>query len=86
MTTAFRHVANRMLASMLEAEPRHVSPPDLGLVLGWTLDALGRDVIDESVPPEAIAARIEATRAADAAIKRCRWKQAHAAMQRFWMS
>jgi hypothetical protein len=46
----FKHVANALLRGVLQPGLRHVRPSDMRQPLFWTLDALGRDVIDDALP------------------------------------
>jgi hypothetical protein len=52
--------------------------------LAWTLDNLGRDVIDDDIDPQALNTRIEAAREADLALKNGQKRAAHMALRRFW--
>jgi len=52
--------------------------------LSWTLDALGRDAIDDDVPACALDQRIEAAFEAEQAMARERPALCHRALRRFW--
>src|SRR5438067_194393 len=80
----FPHVTDVMLRDVLQANPRHVKPPVMRQALEWTLDALGRDVINEEVPPTALEERIHAARTAKKALTRGQRTQCHGALRRFW--
>jgi hypothetical protein len=80
----FGHVANVMLRSVLQADPRHVRPAAMRQAVSWTLDALGRDVINDAVPALALSERIEAARKADRSAARHRPDLCHRALRRFW--
>jgi hypothetical protein len=84
MADDFRHISNRMLANILEQKPAHVSLADLRTATGWTIEALGRDVISDDIPALALQERIQAAREADRAIEHHRLSQAHRALRRFW--
>ena len=82
---SFTHVANLMLRGVLESKPRQIKRAELRQALGWTLEALGRDVIaDDPVPGSALLGRIAAAREADAALFNRRIAQCHHALRRFW--
>jgi hypothetical protein len=64
---------------------RGKSPAEMKQALGWTLDALGRDVInDDPAICRALPERIGAARKADRALLRRRPAICHRALRRFW--
>ena len=81
---SFAHVSNLMLRRVLQAEPRHVPASDMRQAFSWTLDALGRDVINDDVPADALVQRIAAAREAGQAMARKRHALCHRALRRFW--
>jgi hypothetical protein len=81
---SFTHVANLMLRGVLEARPRQVKLAEIGQALGWTLDALGRDVINDDLAHGAVHERVEAAREADRALSNGRPALCHRALRRFW--
>jgi hypothetical protein len=81
---SFTHVANLMLRGVLEAKPRQVKLAEMRQALGWTLDALGRDVINDDLAYCALHERAEAAREADRALSNGRPALCHRALRRFW--
>jgi hypothetical protein len=81
---SFTHVANLMLRGVLEARPRQVKLAEIRQALGWTLDALGRDVINDDLAHGALHERVEAAREADTALSNGRPALCHHALRRFW--
>lgn len=81
---SFAHVANAVLRQVLRSDPQHVLLASLQQALGWTLDALGRDVISDEIPETTLAERIEAAREADKALAQGQRVHGHRAPCRFW--
>jgi hypothetical protein len=82
--TDFEHVTNRMLQHVLKADPKHIKPVEMRQALNWTLDALGRDVINWEIPPDALEQRIDAARSANTAITEGQRALCQGALRRFW--
>jgi hypothetical protein len=80
----FSHVTNKMLQRVLQSDPKHLKPGEMRQALGWTLDALGRDVVDEQIPPAALEQRIREARAANAAITKGQRVVCYRALRKFW--
>ena len=80
----FKHVANVVLRGALQNRTRQLRVAHLRQALSWTLDALGRDAIDDAVLATALEKRIEAAREADRAITRGQRTVCHQALRRFW--
>jgi hypothetical protein len=82
----FRHVSNTLLRHILQQQPHHLKRSDLQQALGFTLDALGRDAINQDVQEDAFEARRDAAREADKALARHRNARALRSIQRFWLT
>jgi hypothetical protein len=80
----FSHVTNKLLQRVLQSDPKHVKPGEMRQALGWTLDALGRDVIDDQIPPAALEQRVQEARAANTAITKGQRGVCHRALRKFW--
>jgi hypothetical protein len=62
MPDDFRHVVNNLLFRPLESNPRNICQPELRQAVAWTVEALGHDVINKSIPAGAPEARIKTAR------------------------
>jgi hypothetical protein len=82
--SSFAHISNLILRRVLQAEPRQVPAADMREALSWTLDALGRDAINDDVPARALDQRIEAAFEAEQAMAQERAALCHRALRRFW--
>ena len=80
----FENVSSGILRHILRREPRHLKTLYVRHAVDMTLDALGRDVIDPSIPAHALEERIKAAAEARRAIDRHQRSKAHSALRKFW--
>ena len=83
--SAFQHVANRLLRRTLESDPRHIRLAELRHAVNLTVEALGFDVLDETLPPEALDARVEAAREAVRYLGSRQVTKCHRALRKYWL-
>jgi hypothetical protein len=81
----FHHVSKAVLRTTLNMHPREVTMQKLRTAFRLTAEALGRDVIDDTVPQEALDYRLEMARQAHDAIASGQRAKALAALQLFWI-
>jgi hypothetical protein len=84
-TSEFHHISNKLLRRTLEADPRHIRLPELRQATAWTVEALGYDLIDESVSAVALAGRTQAAREALGFLNGRQMTRCHASLRRFWL-
>jgi hypothetical protein len=86
MTDSFRHVSNALLRRTLEASPRQVRIAELRQAMTLTVESLGYDVINDSVPSSALLARTVAAREAMEALHKHQRARCLQALQKFWLA
>jgi hypothetical protein len=84
VTDQFQHISNGILRHILRSDPKHLKTLYVQQAVEITLNALGRDVIDPSVPATALEQRIKAASEARKAIDRRQRSKAHSALRKFW--
>jgi hypothetical protein len=85
MPDNFSHVANSILRRTLEASPRQVRTEELRQALRMTVESLGYDVINDSLPSSVLLSRTVAAREAMGALHKHQRVRCQAALRRFWL-
>jgi hypothetical protein len=84
VTNQFGHVSDSILRDILRREPKHLKTVYVQHAVEITLNSLGRDMINPSIPTQALEQRIRAASEANKAIGRRQRSKAHSALRKFW--